>query len=368
MSDHEKTEQPTPRRKEKARKEGRFVSSRELAAAAQFTAFAGLLTAYAGDWFPAAREMFRSMLAAAFDRKLSPSDVDGRLWELSSKLALPMFAAGVAVAAAPLAAQMLATRFGVATSRLSPDLTRLNPAPRLKHLPSQNFGNLLIALAVLPVFGAGLWWIWTERAPWFLRLAWMRLDSGVGLVASSVDEVLWRAAELFLLVGFWDWWRQHRRWESEMRMSKQEIREEVKDSEGNPHAKQKIRRMMRDFSRRRMMTDVETATAVIVNPTHYAVALRYVAAEMVAPKVVAKGKNYLALRIRERALEHQVPIVENPPLAQALYKSAHVGQEIPAPLYRAVAEVLAYIYRLMHGRPGPGAGSNRPRSETGPGR
>jgi flagellar biosynthetic protein FlhB len=107
---------------------------------------------------------------------------------------------------------------------------------------------------------------------------------------------------------------------------------------------------MRDLVRRKMMKAVDTATAVVVNPTHYAVALHYLPSEMPAPKVVAKGKNYLALRIRERALKNQVPIVENPPLARALYKSADVGQEIPGHLYRAVAEVLAYLFKLSGGR------------------
>jgi flagellar biosynthetic protein FlhB len=120
--------------------------------------------------------------------------------------------------------------------------------------------------------------------------------------------------------------------------------------EGNPQMKARIRRLQRDRARRQMMKEVPTATAVVVNPTHFAVALRYQVDGMAAPMVVAKGKNYLAARIRQRAVEHQVPIVENPPLAQALYKSVEVGQEIPPHLYRAVAEILAYIFRLMNGR------------------
>ena len=133
-------------------------------------------------------------------------------------------------------------------------------------------------------------------------------------------------------------------------MSKQEIRDEVKETEGNPQMKARIRRIQRDRLRHKMMKEVPTATAVIVNPTHYAVALRYALDSMATPVVVAKGKNYLALRIRQRAMEHQVPIIENPPLAQALYRSVDVGQEIPAHLYRAVAEILAYVYKLMNGR------------------
>jgi flagellar biosynthetic protein FlhB len=133
-------------------------------------------------------------------------------------------------------------------------------------------------------------------------------------------------------------------------MSKQEVREESKEQQGDPHIKMRIRRLQRDLARRQMMKEVPKATAVIVNPTHYAVAIRYSMESAAAPMVVAKGKNYVAARIRKLALEHQVPIVENPPLAQALYKSAEVGQEIPAHLYRAVAEILAYIYRMMNGR------------------
>ena len=114
--------------------------------------------------------------------------------------------------------------------------------------------------------------------------------------------------------------------------------------------KQRIRRIRRDMARRHMMHEVPTATAVVVNPTHYAVALKYDMNTPGAPRVVAKGKNYLALRIRQKALENQVPLIENPPLAQGLYKSVEVGQEIPAHFYRAVAEVLAYIFKIMNGR------------------
>jgi len=135
-----------------------------------------------------------------------------------------------------------------------------------------------------------------------------------------------------------------------LKMSKQDLRDESKETEGNPQMKGRIRRLQRDLARRNMMKDISKATAVIVNPTHYAVAIRYEMESMAAPLVLAKGRNYLARRIREIAMDHQIPIIENEPLAQALYKSAEVGQEIPAHLYRAVAEVLAYIFKLMHPR------------------
>src|SRR6185437_10716729 len=142
---------------------------------------------------------------------------------------------------------------------------------------------------------------------------------------------------------------QRHKFRSDLKMTKQEVRDEVKETEGNPQMKVRIRRLQRDAARRSMMKAVPKATAIIVNPTHYSVAILYEVDAMAAPRVVAKGKNYLALRIRHIAMEHQVPIIENQPLAQALYKSVDVGQEIPAHLYKAVAEILAYIFRLMNG-------------------
>ena len=150
-----------------------------------------------------------------------------------------------------------------------------------------------------------------------------------------------------MVFGFVELVRNRASYHKQLRMSKQEIRDEIKEGEGNPQIKGQIRRLRRELLRRRMMQDVPKATAVIVNPTHYAVAIRYEMDRMASPLVVAKGKNYLALRIRQKAIDNGVPIVENPPLARGLYTAAEVGQEIPAEFYRAVAEVLAYIYRLM---------------------
>jgi flagellar biosynthetic protein FlhB len=132
-------------------------------------------------------------------------------------------------------------------------------------------------------------------------------------------------------------------------MSRQEIQDEIKETEGNPMVKARLRRLQRDARRRRMMAQVPTATAVIVNPTHFAIALKYHPESMAAPVVVAKGKNYLAQRIKAKAIFHGIPVVENPPVAQALYKTAEVGKQIPPHMYRAVAEILAYIHRLMYG-------------------
>jgi flagellar biosynthetic protein FlhB len=183
-----------------------------------------------------------------------------------------------------------------------------------------------------------------------MALPFQGVEPGFRMVCASLGTLLWKACGVFLVFGAVDLFRQRRRYRKDLRMSKQEIRDEFKENEGNPQMKARIRRIRRDLLRHQMMKEVPKATAVIVNPTHYAVALRYALDSMATPVVVAKGKNYLALRIRQRAIEHQVPIVENPPLAQALYRSVDPGQEIPANLYRAVAEILAYVYKLMNGR------------------
>ena len=190
----------------------------------------------------------------------------------------------------------------------------------------------------------------TDNFESYLSLPLRSVTDGAALVGSSIQTLLWKASFVFVVFGAVDLLRQKRRYQNDLKMSKQDIRDEFKEVEGNPLMKQRIRRIRRDMARRRMMHEVPTATAVIVNPTHYAVALKYSMDAKGAPVVVAKGKNYLALRIRQKAVENQVPLIENPPLAQALYKSVDVGQEIPAQFYRAVAEVLAYIFKLMNGR------------------
>jgi len=198
--------------------------------------------------------------------------------------------------------------------------------------------------------GAVVWYEAGENRDALLELVWLAPKPAAARIGTILSTLLWRAAGFFVVIGAIDLFWQRHRYMKQLRMSKQEIREEAKEQEASPHMKMRIRRIQRDLARRQMMKEIPTATAVIVNPTHYAVAIRYSLESGAAPRVVAKGKNYLAQRIRKKALEHQVPIVENPPLARALYESVEVGQEIPGHLYRAVAEILAYIYRLMNGR------------------
>jgi len=344
----QRTEKPTKRKLDKARKEGQFPASREFLASLQFLTFVVLLTTGGAGFLERTREMARYYLAAAFRIQLTPHSVTGIYRASIGHIFLPLLWMGCGLASVALAGQLASTRLGLSFQKLAPDIKRLNPLQKIQNIPSQNTASFLQALVFLPLLAIAVYTIARDNLAAYAGLAHVGIWPAMLVVAGSLKTLLWKAAILFAVIGGLDFLRVYRRHAKSLRMSKQEIREELKETEGNPQIKGRIRRIQRDLARRHMMKEVPKATAVIVNPTHYSVAIRYEMEGMAAPRVVAKGKNYLARRIRELAMEHEVPIVENQPLAQALYKSAEVGQEIPVHLYRAVAEVLAYIFKLMH--------------------
>ncbi len=345
-----KTEQPTHRRLQKAREEGQFPAAREFVSALQFMVFLGLLGVGGAHWFAQFRQATRSLLAQAFSPEFGTVDLLRIAGQLFWQHLLPLAMGGMAVALATVGIRLLTTRFGLSLKKLAPDPQRFNMLSKVRELPRQNLPSLVQAVVLLPVFLWAVYALARDKLEVVLTLPLGSVQSGIGFIGGSLRELFWKAAGVFLVFGVVDLARQMRRHKRDLRMSKQEIREELKDLEGNPQMKARIRRLQRDRARRQMMKDVPKATAVVVNPTHFAVAIRYLVESMAAPVVVAKGKNHLALRIRRIGVEHQVPIIENPPLAQALYQSVEVGQEIPPHLYRAVAEILAYIFKLMHGR------------------
>ncbi len=354
MANSEQTEKPTQRRLDKARKEGNFPASREFVGAVHFAGVVLLISMFSGEFLARLIRLTRHLLSLAFSTSLTQQQFVALTRTLIAPDFLPLIFGGFALAVLVIAIQLGSTKLGISFAKLAPDLKRLNPLTRLTGLPGQNLPIFTQALLLLPLVGVVLYYELTENLNSFMEIPWLHPRSALARVGLTLETLLWRAAALFLLVGITDLLWQRHRYIKQLKMSKQEIREESKESEGNPQIKARVRRIQRDMARKQMMKEVAKATAIVVNPTHYAVAIRYTlpGAEgpPSAPRVVAKGKNFLAARIRERAREHQVPIVENPPLARALYKSVDVGQEIPAHLYRAVAEILAYIYRLMNGR------------------
>jgi len=344
----QKSEKPTKRKLDKARREGQFPASREFLAALQFLTFVVLLGAGAAGFLGRTREMARYFLEAAFHLQLTPHSVTGLYVQSVGHVFQPLMWMGVCLTGVALTAQLGSTRLGVSFQKLAPDLKRLNPLEKIKNVPRQNAASFMQALLFLPLMALAVYTIAQSNLAAYAGLARVSIWPTLIVIGSSLSDLLWKAAFLFLAIGCLDFFRVYRRHNKSLRMSKQEVREELKETEGNPQIKGRIRRIQRDLARRSMMKEVAKATAVIVNPTHYSVAILYDMESMAAPRVLAKGKNYLARRIRELAVLHEVPIIENEPLAQALYKSAEVGQEIPPHLYRAVAEVLAYIFKLMH--------------------
>jgi flagellar biosynthesis protein FlhB len=347
---HSKTEQPTGRRLSKARLEGQFPTSRELVTATQFIVFIVIAFAWFPGWMTGMKEMMRASLAEAFHANLSIATFPQIASLVIQRAFVPLSVIGGLTILLTLSVHLSVTKLGFSFKKLTPDFGRFNPAGKIKNMAFHGPMAVVQALAMLILFSLAIISIARQNIDLFLTLPFMSLDTGLLKVGASIKSILWKAAGMFLVFGLIDLFRQKRKFTKNLKMTKQEVKEEAKDMDGNPHVKGKIRRLQRDIARRRMMHNVATATAVIVNPTHYAIALRYDHETMATPMVVAKGKNYLALRIRQRALEHNIPLVENPPLAQALYKSVDVGHEIPAHLYRAVAEVLAYIYRLTRTR------------------
>jgi flagellar biosynthesis protein FlhB len=350
MADPQKTEQPTPQRLKKAREEGNFASSRQFISGAQFLALVVLLRFFGENWVGAMRIAMTSSLQRAFSSELSANDWFTLLEGITLHCVLPVLAAGAALMVVTVALQLGLTNMGFTFKKLTPDFNRLNPASRVRQIWANAIPSLIQSCILLAIAGYVVYAIGYENKERILALPLKSLEAARVDIADSLMTLLWRGAAVFFVFGCVDLFREKKRHMDGLRMSKQEIKEEHKQMEGDPHTKMRIRRIQREQARKRMMQDVPKATAVIVNPTHFSVAIKYQPDTMVAPIVVAKGKNYLALRIRQIAVENQVPLVENPPLARGLYKAVDVGQEIPPHLYKAVAEILAYIFKLMNRR------------------
>lgn len=345
MAHDDKTEQATPRRRQKAREKGQVARSRELSSAV--AGFSGLMVALwladssVNNWPTAMRHWTDLAWASDFDLASSVATNAALLalrWSLPPLVVAWTAAVGITLAQGG---------FVFAGEALTPKLERLSPASRLKQMFSVAGLSLpaksLIPFSILLYLGSSVLlrdWELFARAVTLPRLA-------IGnLLYRDAFEIAWKSALTLLLWAAVDYLLQRRKLASDLRMSKQEIREEYKETDGHPTIKGRIRRLQRQLRRRRMLQEVEHATVVVTNPTHFAVALEY-KPEMAAPVVVAKGCNQLAEKMKRVAYWHEIPVMENKPLAQALYRTVEVGQAIPAKLYVAVAEMLAYLYRAQ---------------------
>lgn len=349
----EKTEEPTQRRLEKAREEGRVAVSREVSTLFLLAA-ATLAFHFAGPFGAGAA-------AAALARFLSLEVGDGIAGLRAALSLLLLFAVPVLVllAAAGIAAPAVQRAIVLKRDAFEPDPSRISPLRGLKRITSaEGLGELVKNLAKLLLAGGVLAVVVLPHLPELLAASRLGPGPFARLLAERAGTMLLAACGVVAVLAGADYaWQRHRFMRS-MRMSRQDIREELKESEGDPMVRQRLRALRRERARRRMMADVPKATVVVTNPTHVSVALRYVPGETPAPEVVAKGVDRVALEIRRIAREHGIPLVEKPELARVLYRTVEVGERIPPQLYRAVAEVIARVMQLAQGasRPPGGAG------------
>nr|WP_225365621.1 flagellar biosynthesis protein FlhB [Serratia rubidaea] len=343
----EKSEAPTPHRLEKARKEGQIPRSRELTS--MLMLIAGLACLWLGG-SNMARELSQ-MLAGGlhFDHGMVNNDRQmlrqlGTLLRQAVWALLPVLAGLVLVA---LTAPMLLGGLLFSAKSLKFDLKRLNPLSGLKRIFSSQvlaelLKGVLKALLVGWVTGLYLWHNWAAMLHLVTQQPLDAMGNALQMVVFCGLLVVLGLVPMVAFDVFYQLWSHFKK----LKMTKQDIRDEFKEQEGDPHVKGRIRQQQRAAARRRMMADVPKADVIVTNPTHYAVALQYNDKKMSAPKVLAKGAGDIALRIRELAGEHRIPLLEAPPLARALYRHSEIGQHIPTTLYAAVAEVLAWVYQL----------------------
>jgi flagellar biosynthetic protein FlhB len=347
----ERTEQATPKRLEEARKKGQIPRSRDLSTAAVTLVGGAALYLLGGTITGQAAEMMRRTLTLSRDEATDSSYIvaafaraaaDG-LW-----LATPVF---VAITLAAIIAPLALGGWSFSTQALLPQFGRMNPLEGVKRMFAlRSLVELAKAMAkfgVVAVIAAIVLW---NDASTLMALGREPLQQAIGhAVQISGKALLVISAGLLIIAGFdvpyqlWQYARQ-------MRMSREEIRQEYKESEGSPEVKGRIRQLQQALARQRMMQEVPKADVVVTNPTHFAVALKYDDKRMRAPIVIAKGADAIAAKIREVAGEHAVPIFEAPPLARVLYRNVDIGDEIPAALYVAVAQILTYVFQLRVAR------------------
>jgi flagellar biosynthetic protein FlhB len=350
----DQTESATPKRRQEARERGQVPKSRELAAALSFLAVVAALQFFGPSiWEGLTREL-KQYLQGVTRTELQIIDmralISGSLIRQLTLIA-PVLGAGLVVS---VLGHLLQVGVLFTTDPLLPRFSRLNPAAGLSRLFSLQAGvELLKAVLKLAIVGAVAFSTVRAEVPALFLLG----EQGVGAFFAGLSgmaaKLLSRSGMVFLVLGGLDYAYQRWQYEQSLKMTKQEVKEEARQQEGDPKIKARIRSMQRELSRRQMMAAVPTATVVITNPTHLAVALAYDRGAMAAPKVVARGAGYLAERIKTLAREARVPIMEDKPLAQALYRHVDVGEYIPATLYKAVAQVLAYVYSLQGKGPNP---------------
>ncbi|MDI9371077.1 MAG: flagellar biosynthesis protein FlhB [Synergistaceae bacterium] len=347
----ERTEPATPRKRRKEREQGRVAKSQDLGAAVVILTGLFSLLVFGRFMHSYMRSLLIDLVAFMGGETIREA---GWLRVLSREvlpaILLPWLPLGLTTAIGALLVTTAQVGIEITPKPLIPNMGRFNPVSGLKKVLSlRSVMELLKGLLKASLFALVIYFAMKKDMPELVAAIRMPLPDGVALLFSKLLGLCFRLAFLLLVIALFDYAYQKWEFEKSIKMSKQELKEEYKQMEGDPQIKSKIRQKQRELARSRMMSSVPKADVVITNPTRLAVALEYDREIMEAPVIVAKGSGFVADKIRALAEEHGVPIVENRPLAWSLFESLEVGDEIPEHLYRAVAEVLAFIYKLKGG-------------------
>lgn len=363
----DRTERASEKRLQEAREKGEVPRSRDLSGAMVVLAGASILLSYGTNMYVHMRHIYALGMGysrdALFSDELMSRVLHAALGDMFALL-MPIFAATMLAA---VGSTVLIGGLNFSSQALVPNFGRLDPISGLGRLVSLN-GLVELAKSLLKVGVIGIALVLLLRHDEAAVMATGReqISAGVGRALSLVAHAALIFAAILGVIGGLDGLWQRFDYERRHRMSKQELKDEHKESEGDPHLKGRIRQMQHQMARRRMIQDVPKADVIVVNPTHFAVALRYDDARMRAPRVVAKGVDVLAQQIRLVADAHRIPMVEAPPLARALYATTEIGHEIPSALYVAVAQILAYVYQLKQAVERGGPIPDKPQPDVDP--
>ncbi|MGI4828090.1 MAG: EscU/YscU/HrcU family type III secretion system export apparatus switch protein [Janthinobacterium lividum] len=345
MADENKTEQATAQRRKKAREQGQIARSRELPSVLAIVGAIAALHFVAQDTIPHWTTFYRSLLDMAQNDNFQ-SNGPVLFWTSVEvfRWLVPVMASALGLS---VAAGLLQGGFNLAPQAMAFKPERFNPASKLGQMFSMTgLTNVLKSLLPFAVIG----WIGEDclHSHWgvVVRASEYGMRGMAAELGSMIIEFGWKACMVLLVWSGVEYGLTWKKMEGDLKMSKQEVKEENKQSDGNPLIKLRVRRLQRRLRKKQALAAARTATVVVTNPTHYAVALRY-APEMEAPTVVSKGMNLLAQQIKALAAEHGIPVLENKPLAQGLYKTVEVGEAIPAALYQAVADILVIVFRAQ---------------------
>jgi len=343
----EKTEKATPKRKREAREKGQVFKSVEVNTALSMLVLFGVLSVFGQSIVENIKKLmtyFFKMDAPAEMNAAAVSAMFGNAILMFIGIIAPVLIAAFAVG---VVSSVVQTGFVFSTKALAPKFDRINPLSGFKRIFSKRtLLDLLKSVIKITILCVVAYNEYRAHMEDFKGLMGQDVPTATAACVDMILSVAFNLAIAFALFAPFDYMYQRWKYNKDLMMTKQEVKDEYKLTEGNPQIKGRIAQKQRQMSRMRMVQAVKDADVVITNPTHYAVALEYKEGKNTAPKVVAKGKDYLAQKIKEKAKEHNVEIVENKPLAQALYFFCEVGDEIPEDMYKAVAEVLAYVYKM----------------------